>query len=80
MSSCEARANTCMLVGTTHVLGHDVWDMQKNGYHISILGVDFPLVVCMGTHAAGLPPQQDYVMGGTEQNHVKFLLNKFLQI
>ena len=80
MSSCKAPANTCMFVGTTHVLGHDVWDMEKNKYHISILGVDFPLFVCMGTHAAGLPPQQDYLMGGTEQNHVKFLLNKFLQI
>ena len=80
MSSCEAPDNTCMLVVATHVLDYDVRNMEKNEYHISILGVEFPLFVCMGTHAAVLPPQQDYLMGGTEQNHVKFLLNKFLQI
>lgn len=80
MSSCEAPANTCMLVGTTHVLGHDVFDMEKNEYHISILGADFPLFVCMGTHTAVSRARDGEHSMQIEQSHLQFLLHKVLRM
>ena len=56
--SCKARANTCMLVGSTHELVYDNWNMETNEYHISLLGENYPLHFCCMVMST-LPPRED---------------------
>jgi hypothetical protein len=48
-STCQATANTCALVGTTQTFVSDTHDMQRNEFHITLLGRNFPFYATVGT-------------------------------